>query len=155
MLRPKLQLKVLNSKEVKEIMKSVEEQWGCRLKLDYGFLENTKNRIFIVNREISEIDISKLRVNNIGMYFCEDDGVGIRLSIEGSQIIGPHATKNIIEVSDLEAKQWFKGEDLPCERNDLSGFVIIKNRKDFLGTGKASKGNILNFVSKTRRISAV
>src|SRR3989344_2747348 len=131
-----LNLKILNSKEVKEIMKSVEGQWGAKLKLDYGFLENTKNRIFIVNRQISEIDISKLRINNIGMYFCEEDKVGIRLSIEGSQIIGPHATKNLIEVSDMEAKLWFKGEDLACEDKNLSGFVIIKSKKDFLGTGK-------------------
>jgi NOL1/NOP2/fmu family ribosome biogenesis protein len=150
-----LQLKILNSREVKEVMKKIEDQWGCRMKLDYGFLQNTKKRIFIVNRQISEVDISKLKVNNIGMYFCEDDGVGIRLSIEGSQIIGPHATKNLLEVSDIEAKSWFKGEDLLCDNDGLSGFVILKNKNDFLGSGKFSKGKILNFVSKTRRISAL
>ena len=88
-------LKILNSREVKEIYAKIEEQWGCRLKLDYGFLQNSKNRVFIVTKEISRIDLDKIKFNSIGIYFCEIDKVGLRLSIEGAQIIGKNATKNI------------------------------------------------------------
>ena len=146
--------KILNSKEIKETMRLVKEQWGADLKLDFGFLQNTKNRIFIINREISGIDLSKLRVNSVGMYFCEVDSKGIRLSIEGSQLIGLYATKNVVELNKEETMQWLKGEELQKECEGCSGFVIIRHGKDCIGTGKYSKGRILNYVGKTRRISA-
>ena len=147
------ELKILNNKEIKEILKLIEKQWGAKIKLDYGFLKNSKNKIFVVSRDISEIDISKLRINSVGMYFCEMDKLGIRLSIEGTQIVGPSATKNIIELGDEETKKWFKGEDLEKERKDCNGFVILKYKNDFLGNGKYVNGRILNYVGKTRRIS--
>ena len=149
-----LELKILNSKEIKEIYKLIENQWGAKIKLDYGFLKNNKNRIFIIGKDISKIDISKLRLNSVGMYFCEIDNKGMRLSIEGSQLIGAKATKNVVELNEEETKKWFKGEDLEKECNDCQGFVILKNKNDFIGTGKYSKGKILNYVSKTRRVNA-
>ena len=146
------ELKILNSKEIKEIYKLIEKHWGAKIKLDYGFLKNQKNRIFIISKDISKIDILKLRLNSVGMYFCEFDKVGIRLSIEGSQIIGPKATRNIIELDENELKEWMKGNDLE-KKGGYSGFLIIKHSKDFLGTGKYSNGKILNYVAKTRRIN--
>ena len=148
------QLKILNSKEIKEILKLIETQWGAKLQLDYAFLKNKKNRIFIVNKDIGKIDFSKLRVNSIGMYFCEIDKLGIRLSIEGSQIVGPKATKNIIEINKEQTKQWLQGEDLEI-KGPFSNFVIIKHNNDFLGTGKYKNNRILNYVGKGRRIKTI
>jgi NOL1/NOP2/fmu family ribosome biogenesis protein len=88
------------------------------------------------------------------MYFCEIDRQGIRLSIEGSQIVGPKAVQNVVEISEEEAKRWLKGEDLEKECKDCNGFVILKHNKDFLGNGKYKNGRILNYVGKARRISA-
>ncbi|MDP7244932.1 MAG: hypothetical protein QF568_06315, partial [Flavobacteriales bacterium] len=105
------QLKILNSKEIKEILRLIEKQWNAKLKLNYAFLKNNKNRIFIVNKDISKIELEKLRINSIGMYFCETRNDKIRLSIEGSQIVGPKAMKNIVEINSLQVKQWMKGED--------------------------------------------
>lgn len=149
------QLKILNSREIKEILKLIEKQWGAKLKLDYAFLKNPKNRVFIINKEdISKIELEKLRINSIGMYFCEIDKLGIRLSIEGSQLIGKKAEKNIVEINEEQAKQWLKGEDLEIKGN-YSGFVIIKYNNDFLGNGNYKNGKILNYVSKSRRVSAL
>ncbi|MBI2649850.1 hypothetical protein HYX04_00890, partial [Candidatus Woesearchaeota archaeon] len=147
------ELKILNNKEIKEIYKLIEKQWGAKLKLDYGFLKNNKNRIFVVNKDISKIDFSKLRLNSVGMYFCEIDSKGIRLSIEGSQIVGQKAAKNVVELDEEETKRWFKGEDLEKECKDCSGFVILKHKNDFLGNGKYANSKILNYVGKTRRIN--
>jgi len=148
------ELKILNSKEIKEIYKLIDKQWGAKIKLDCGFLRNNKNRIFIVSKDIAKIDLSRLRLNSVGMYFCENDGKGIRLSIEGSQLIGMKAAKNIVELNDDETKKWFKGEDLERECEGCNGFVILKHNKDFLGTGKYSNGRILNYVGKGRRINS-
>ena len=147
------ELKILNSKEIKEIYGLIEKQWGVKIKLDYGFLRNQKNRIFVISKDISAIDTSKLRLNSVGMYFCEFDSLGIRLGIEGSQIIGPKAAKNIVELNEEETKRWFKGEDIEKECKDCWGFVILKRDNDFLGSGKYTNKKILNYVSKTRRIS--
>ena len=148
------ELKILNNKEIKEIYKLIESQWNAKIRLDYGFLKNKKNRVFIISKGIAKIDTSNLRINSAGMYFCEIDDKGIRLSIEGSQLIGPKATKNIVELNEDEVRKWLKGEDLEKERKDCSGFVILKHKHDFLGTGKYSNARILNYVGKSRRISA-
>ena len=151
-----LELKILNSKEIKEVYRLIEKQWGAELKLEYAFLKNSKSRIFIVNRDISKIDFSKLRINSVGMYFCEVDELGIRLSIEGSQIIGPKAVKNVVEINEEQTKQWLKGEDLEIEdKGNYRRFVIIKHENDFLGSGKFKDNRILNYVSKSRRINAI
>jgi len=87
------------------------------------------------------------------MYFCELRGNEIRLSIEGSQIVGPKATKNIVEIDNDQVKQWLKGEDLEIKENNYSGFLIIKHNNYFLGTGKFKDNKILNYVSKSRRVN--
>ena len=75
----------------------------------------------------------------------------LRLSIEGSQLIGKAAKKNVVEISDCQVKKWLFGNDIEigtaCE-----GFVIVRNKNDFLGTGKIKDGVLLNFIPKTRRI---
>jgi len=147
------QLKILNSKEIKEIYGLIDKQWGAKIKLDFGFLKNSKNRVFVVSKDISRIDTSKLRLNSVGMYFCEYDKVSIRLSIEGSQIVGPKAEKNVVELNEDETKKWFKGEDLEKECKNCQGFVLLKHNGDFLGNGKYANGKILNYVAKTRRVN--
>ena len=149
------ELKILNTREIKEIYKLINRQWGARVKLDYGFLKNNKNRVFIISKDISKIDISKLRLNSVGMYFCEIDNAGIRLSIEGSQIAGTKAAKNVVELNEEEIKKWFKGENLEKECKDCNGFVILKHKNDFLGNGKYVNKRILNYVSKTRRVNVI
>ena len=110
----------------------IEEQWGAKIKLDYGFLKNNKDRVFVISKDISKIETSKLRINSAGMYFCEVYSNGIRLSIEGSQIVGPKAAENVVELNGEETRKWFKGEDLEKECNDCNGFIILKNKNDFL-----------------------
>jgi len=147
------QLKILNSKEIKKILKLIENQWNAKLKINYAFLQNNKNRIFIVNKDLEKINLEKLRFNSIGMYFCDLEN-GIRLSIEGSQIVGPEANKNLVEINKEQTKQWFKGEDMEIKGN-YDGFVIIKNNNDFIGCGKYKDSKVLNYVGKSRRVNLV
>ena len=147
-------IKILNKKETKEIFNSIEKQWNAKLKLDYVFLKTEKGKVYIINKDISKIDLSKLRVNTIGLYFAEMKNNEIRLSIEGSQIIGPKANKNILELDQEEVKEWMKGNDLEKEGN-FSGFLIMKNKDDYLGCGNYRDGEILNFVNKARRINTL
>ena len=143
--------RILNSKEVKGILNLAKEQWGIDTKLDYVFIRNEKDKIFIASRDISQVDFSKLNLNSIGMYFGQITKGSLRLSIEGSQILGGKAKKNTAEIDDKSALEWMKGYDIEVE-GEYNGFVIIKNKSDYLGSGKFSKGKVLNFVSKPRRL---
>ena len=146
-------LKVLNKKQVKHLLQKIYDQWGAEIDLkEYGVLVNHKSKFFITNKEIFDIDLSKLRINSLGLYIGELEH-GIRLSIEGSQLIGPYAKKNIIEVDSRQRQDWLKGEDINI-KGHYKGFVIIKHCQDYLGSGKFKDDKILNFVPKTRRLNS-
>lgn len=145
-------LSFMNSKETKELKKKLEAQFGFS-DIHYAFLINDKNKVFIVNRDVDRLDLKALRINTIGVYFCEDYGDEVRLSIEGSQIIGPHATKGVIELEKEDARSWLKGADLEHE-GSTKGFVIIKSGSDYMGCAKHKDGKLLNHVPKERRIRA-
>lgn len=144
-------LKILNKKEIKNILSIIKKQFDADVKLDYVFLINNKNRLYIVNKEVFDINIDKLKINSFGLYFGEFRSDGLRLSIEGSQLIGPYAKKNVLELDDKQAREWLKGYDSFLKLKE-KGFVIIKNKNDFLGCGKVVENKILNYVPKTRRL---
>ena len=147
----KQELKILSGRELKPILKVMQEQWGAKPDWDYGWLLSTKNKIYLVSKDIGKIDTNKLRVTAIGMYFGEWKNNQLRLSIEGSQLFGPLATKNVVQLSDAELSDWLKGIDVD-KQGHWQGFVIIKHNTDFIGSGKAKDGKILNFVPKARRL---
>ena len=144
-------LKILNKKQTKEILNLIKKQFGADIKLDYAFLKNEKGKVYLINKDISKIYIDKIKINSLGLYFAEIRNNEIRLSIEGSQIIGPKATKNIIEMNEQQVKEWMQGNYLEVKSN-YNGFLIIKHNDDFLGCGKYRDGKLFNFVSKARRI---
>ncbi len=147
-------LRVLNSREKKPIVKAINEQWGSDFNPDVLLMSN-KNKLFVMDRGIEQLDWSQFRVDKAGLYIGKHEKE-IRLSIEGSQIVGKSAKDNILDVSDEETKLWFQGKDIERDEADLahlSGYIILKNRDDFLGSGKMMKDKILNFVPKGRRVN--
>ena len=156
-------LKILNSKETKHIFEKLEAQYGYtadRQKLDFIFLMNKDNRLYIVSKDIAKIDFENLKIDAIGVYFGELYNESIRLSLEGAQVIGKGATKNIIYITDDDMLEWVKGKDIKHE-DCGKDFVIILNKNkitchdDILGCGKYKDGNIVNYVSKSRRLVVV
>ena len=146
------QLKILNSKERKRIEKIINSQFDCDFKFNYEVFMNTKNKLFILNKDVSLINLDELRVNSLGMYFgIVYNEKEIRLSIEGSEIIGPLAKKNVLELNDKDSKKWMSGEDFEVE-SELNSFVIIKNNNDYLGCGRISNKKLFNYVQKERRV---
>lgn len=143
--------RILNKKDIKEILSLIKSQWDAEVELDYGFLQDREEKIYLINRQFAEIPLDKLRINKIGLYFGQVVRGELRLSIEGSQIIGPEAKKNVLEINEEETREWLNGNDLETTEH-LSGFMILKHEKDFFGTGKFKEGKILNFIPKGRRL---
>jgi len=144
-------LKILNKKEIKNIFSIIKKQFGVDVDLDYVFLISNKNKIYIVNKEAFKIELDKLRISSLGLYFGELRDDSLRLSMEGSQLLGPEAKENVIGLDDKQAREWLRGFDLDLDSKE-KGFVIIKHKNDFLGCGKAVQNKILNYVPKTRRV---
>ena len=142
-------LKLLSNKEKKLLFKQLQEQFDFSGNLDYSLFINQDKKIFIFNKD-AEINFSKIKVNSLGLYFANVENE-IRLTIEGSQIIGPHSKKNILEINEDQLQDWIHGRDLETGKK-LEGFVLIKNNNDFYGTGKYKEGKILNFIPKERRL---
>jgi NOL1/NOP2/fmu family ribosome biogenesis protein len=143
-------LHALNSKEKKHIFNLLDEQFGCELEEEYEFFINPRNRLFIISKDFSKIDVKQLRVNSLGLYLGELYQDELRLSVDGSQIVGRTATKNVLEISDEEAERWMKGEDFEVT-SELKGFVIVKNGSVIMGCGKIAGSKLYNYVPKERR----
>jgi len=141
-------LKILNSKEKNIIFNKLKEHFGIKeLRLDYVFFKNNEGKIFLLNNDVSKLDLDKLKINSLGVYFGVFEN-SFRLSIEGTQLVGDRASKNIIELED--PTKWLEGNDVNIESDN--GLKIVKSGRDFLGTGQLKNGVLINYIPKERRI---
>lgn len=156
---------VLNSKAVKAIAESIRQQWNIEEKPAYGFLQK-ENDIFLVTQAVDRVNLEQLNINSLGIYFGELRHEQLRLSIEGSQMLGPKAKKNVIALDDGQLLQWLRGDDIPLtdmmtvkrsdnDGSDANAYLIIKHNNDFFGCGRIKEGKLLNFVPKSRRMAAL
>lgn len=145
---------ILNSKEKKEIESQLQEQFGIQ-KLPDRILQIGKERLRLFTGNFTEKEMEKLskitHIEGIGLYIARQENDGIRLSIEGAQILKNQIKKNIFELNDLQLKEWLSGADLQM-KTGKRGIFIIKYQNDFLGSGKISEQKISNFIPKSRRI---
>lgn len=144
----------MNSKAKKLLFHQIAEQWNTdtnKLK-EYVFIRKTSGKIFIVNKDVAEMEYElPLNVYAMGNYFGTETPAGFRLSIEGSQLLGPISTTNIIVLDKDQVKHWINGEDLDIDAQ-AHGYSLIKYKTDFVGCGKYSGKTLLNYVPKSRRI---
>lgn len=156
---------ILNSRETKHILEMLNRQYGYdidRHELDFIFLKNKDDRLYVVSKNLGDIDFERLHIDNAGIYFGEIYKEEIRLSIEGAQIMGAKATKNIIDINHDQMISWVKGNDIEFE-DCGPGFIIVRsknpetNKHDVLGCGRynSKEHKLMNYVSKSRRLVVV
>jgi len=152
-------LRVLTRKEIKKLKEAILNSYGYEFNDDYVFLISEKNRVYILSPEVKNLNIDGLRIMHTGMYFCEWRDDGIRLSIDGSQLIGKKLSKQVLELTDSDILSWLAGNDINLENYDLSAvensYVVIKHKNDFYGSGKLSGMKLYNYVPKARRVNAI
>ncbi len=149
-----MKIKVLNKREVKKIINLLREQYSIKeVKLDRIFLLGKDDKLYLIDGKLADLDTDNLRINSLGLYFGRLEHGKVRLSIEGSQLIGPLAKKNVVNLSKSEVNEWVRGNDLNLRDADVA-VTLVRFDKDFFGSGKNIKGKLLNFVPKSRRIRA-
>ena len=150
-----MQVKKMNEIEKKEIERIVEKNYGAKIDLSsFDCYINKRNEIYLVSKFVDEKLITI--ASYAGMYFGRlKRNEKIQLSVEGSQIVGKLASKNIAIVDDENISRYMEGltcnwvELINCEINN---FVLIKNGNDFFGTGILREDKIESLVPKARRI---
>lgn len=146
-------MQIIRASEKKKILEKLEKQYGIS-KLPYLLLQFGKEKIRLYSGNLSSQELNildkNLRVENIGLYLAKQQDDGIRLSLDVLSLFKNQINKNILELGDEQAENWFHGEDLPIATD--KNFKILKNNDDFLGCGKSTGEKITNFVPKERRI---
>ncbi len=146
-------MKILNSKEKRELLKKIDEQFEINenpLK-EKVIIESGDGRIWTATRDIEKVNLKNEKIETIGLYIGKIEKTGgVRLSIEGSQIIGPFANKNVITIDRKQLEYWIRGINLNYASG--KGYILLKYEKDHVGCGKLHEKGILNHTPKERRI---
>jgi len=151
-------LEILDKDEVKKFQEIVDKNYKSSFELkDFGVMLGSEERIWLAARDVFSFDFSKLPVNSIGMNFGKLKRNGkFRLTIEGSQLVGRTAERNVAIVSDNDAESFLRGEDvnilqaIDCEEHT---FVILKTESGIiLGSALFAEGKMKNLLPKSRRI---
>jgi len=146
-------MKPLPSSQKKKILKQLNNQFGIT-NLPYLFLQFGKEKLRVYSGNLSKPELTDLdkntRIENIGLYFAKIQPDGIRLTLDGIQLVKDQVTKNTLEINNNQAEEWFKGNDLDIQSDQA--FKILKNNNEFIGCGKSTGNRITNFVPKERRI---
>ena len=141
-------LKILSKNAKKEIERKLNKQFGIH-KIPGLILKRGRERLFLFSGSLDKKDIKELekavRVERIGIYFAKIADWGIRLSIEGTQLLKDQINKNIFELNKKQAEQWMKGQELLI-KSGKKGFLVMKYKDNYLGCGKASEKKIGNFI---------
>jgi NOL1/NOP2/fmu family ribosome biogenesis protein len=140
---------ILNTREIKKLRESITSQFGDFPKEDYAYLRNEKGKIYLINKEISKINLKNLKIDKMGLYFAEIKGSQTRLSKEGSQLIKPQ--KNILKLNKNELKSYFLGEDLKKDLGEENKLVILQFMNETIGCASYKEGKIFNFLPKIHR----
>ncbi len=144
----------LKRAEKERIIEKLNNQFGIK-NLPYLLIRHGRERIRAFSGSLSREELEKLgeniNIELVGIYLGKEEHEGIRLSHDAPSILHNQITKNIIELTEEQAKEWLKGRDLEI-KSDIHGFVILKYNEFLIGCGKSSGERITNFVPKERRV---
>lgn len=125
-------------------------QFGIPKMTNFRFLKSGQKRIRLISDTAFEILQDLPYTGTTGLYVGEYSPTSFRLSMDGAHLLGPHATKQIVELNDEQAKIWLQGQSINYE-DKQRGYVIVVHNKIILGCGSLSSGILHSFVPKIRR----
>lgn len=153
-------LTFLNSKARKDFLKRMEDFYGYRGELKGHLLMGGKEKYYLLGESevIRNGQDKELRIDRAGLKIGTESLGGVRLNIEGSQLLGPDCKKRVLNIDSEHLEPLVKGEDFSLSGSELSqvkdekGLFIIRLGDDFLGSCVIKDGRLLNHLSKNRRV---
>jgi len=142
---------VMSKRDQKPINAYLQKQFGVSLDRQFVYVLSNKSNLYMATPMLNALPLEHMRITTIGLYLGEWSHGELRLSIEGSQLFGPHATQNVFDLTNDELSLWMRGERLAKDA-ECVGYVIVRHNVDYLGCGRLKNGALLNFIPKTRRL---
>lgn len=147
-----MNIRFIKSSEKKEIIDKLKKQFGIE-KLNYLLIETGKERMRAFSGSLSKDEIMELseiaNIEIIGLYILRQEH-DLRLSFDATQLLAKQITKNIVNISEEQYKEWIRGFDI-LEKAP-SETVVISYNGDYIGCGKSAGDKIANHVPKERRL---
>jgi NOL1/NOP2/fmu family ribosome biogenesis protein len=155
-------LRFIRKSEKEKLLKKLE-YYGIK-KLPYLLTISGQDKIRGYSGAFSEQELADF-THNIGMdimglYLFHEHRDEIRIGFDAVIMLKDQITKNILELTEAQAKECFKGQDILLTneekeklKDEPRGFKILKLNNEFIGTGKLTQeGRIVNYMPKERRI---
>ena len=140
---------LMSDSEKREALEKINGYYGSELTTDYMLLRKKEKdgmKIFIY----SGSELPKLPAEWVGLHLATINNEGVSLSIEGAQLVGKTASRNVVEITRAQAEDLMKGLDLGYD-GELRGNVIVRTPTAIVGVCKADEGKITNTLPKSRR----
>jgi NOL1/NOP2/fmu family ribosome biogenesis protein len=152
-------MRILSRKETEVFEIKLENMYGVKDALR-GFtvlLSGKDEKMWIANQELFQIPLEKLRINSVGLYFGRIDSGKLRISVEGTGIIGPKANKNVVELDDAHLWDFLRGFDIELKEKvpETKDYVLVKHKNDWLGIAKIEGNTLKNALPKSRKIMSL
>jgi len=148
-----MNLHFVKSNEKKRLLAELKDKYGID-ELRYLLMETGKEKVRGFSGSMTKEEIIELgqiaNVEIIGLYLFKKEQGGLRLSLDGSGVLGEQISKNIFDIKNDELESWMRGNNL--EINLTKGIFVVKSGYDFFGCGISDGKKLINFVPKERRI---
>lgn len=164
----KAEIIILNSKDRKLMRQELEKEFGItELPELVYFCLNEKERVYVTNKEIFEIEQESIRTNAFGMYFGTFMKDGFRLSIEGCELLKDSFVRQKIQITIDQRNAWLKGEHIDItneqwteinketKEDEKGNYYSLFYNNDVIGMGKLKDNSIINYLPKARRLKKV
>lgn len=158
-----MKIEILSKKEKEEILERLS--YLGELKTENLFIR-TGERIRMFSGSLNKEEIKKIwqnfMIEGIGLYVIKEiknikkNIKETRLSLDAMHYFKDQIKDSILEIDEEQKNQWFKGEAIILNEKQKEkikkGFVALKFKDDFVGTGKIKENKVYNYLPKERRI---
>lgn len=123
-----------------ELLRRLNDYYGSSFKPEGGLILRGGKLFLYTGGE------TKLKTEWVGLHIASED---LSLTVEGAQLLGTTAEKNLLTITSDEARRYFRGEDLPGRNG--AGHVILKTDERIIGPGLLDAGKIKNKLPESRK----
>ena len=118
----------LRKREVDTIKDLLLENYGFVMPKSWMLYYLGKEKVWVLKEEFFNLPLEKFNVETMGFYLCHFEHDIFRLSIQGAQIVGETATKNILDISLKDAWELLRGFDIDKETH-----IVVDNFEELMG----------------------
>lgn len=140
---------------MKKIIKYFKEEFGIDEEVFKGYeFYEYKNSIYLMTKEAKDFDLEG-KVIRKGIRIARLVRNGIKPTIDGIQIFGRYAKKNIIHLEEEDLKKILLGKDLHLELDIPNGYKILFYKNYPIGVCYFRDKKLKNQIPRSRRINLV